>query len=151
MKKEQRIKMLEALADAQESIAKAIRIVQEDEAPSSKTPDNVIKEINKTGPRSPFVLPRDRRPAPTTVPAVPKTIRPDLPEDRPSQRNTSPNTLYAFKREDALKELEKSFKEATTPEARARVRRVAKRFAEQGMVTEEEIAPYMGPGRSDQT
>lgn len=124
MKASRRIRILKALIASHEAATQALRMYLEEEPASSEPsppPPNVIREQDKTGPRTPF----------------------RFPEGDPSRRVTKPDTTYAVNKHTALGHLKRLYSEAESIEDRVELRTMARQLRDMQLLTKDEIAPYL--------
>jgi len=128
---QKRLRLLEALARAQEAQAEAMRLAielgeHESESGPARiaSPPNVVREAEKTGPRLPFKAP------PPTSPLH-------------SQLRSKVERSPAFTQGAALRHVRRCYEEATTDDVRLRVIRIMRKLVAQGLLVEQDVAHYL--------
>lgn len=125
-----RLKLLDAIARAQDATGEAMMLALElaqegDDVESARTPPNVIREADKTGPRLPYKA--------TTA-----------GEER--QKPTA-YSFTSFTGERALAHVKKAYEEARTETGRQHVVGLMRRLADHGLFSSEDVAEYLNPPR----
>jgi hypothetical protein len=118
--------ILRAVAANKEALDLALQIASGGDAAESEHPPNVVKEADKTGPRTPF---KTDTPPPGTL--------------RPLSRRPTAYAHVAITEEQILEHLRTAHKEATSDSGRADVLRTMRGLVDQGVIKETDVSDLL--------